>query len=194
MDLNGPNLAVSSQPSDATVANGASQTFSVTAAASFPGNSNPDNEGTLTYQWYEDDGGNTTKLTNEGQYSGTTTATLTVSSIESPDNNGNKYYCIVDYTPADKYGEDGKGTGHPINGTVTSNSATLTVNPFIVIANQPVSVDREYNVDGEITVTAELSDSDYSNDIGYQWYRNDNAISDGRQTSTRIERGTVIDV
>ena len=62
LDLNGPNLAVSSQPSDATVANGASQTFSVTASASFPGNSNPDNEGTLTYQWYEVDGGNTTNV------------------------------------------------------------------------------------------------------------------------------------
>ena len=194
LDLNGPNLAVSSQPSDATVANGASQTFSVTAAASFPGNSNPDNEGTLTYQWYEDDGGNTTKLTNEGQYSGVTTTTLTVSSIESPDNNGNKYYCIVDYTAAEKYGEGGKGTGHPINGSVTSNSATLTVSPFINILSQPSSVDREYNVDGDLTVTAALSDSSYPDDIGYQWYRNDNAISDGRQTSTRIERGTVIDV
>ena len=194
LDLNGPNLAVSSQPSDATVANGASQTFSVTASVSFPGNSNPDNEGTLTYQWYEVDGGNTTKLTNEGQYSGVTTTTLTVSSIESPDNNGNKYYCVVDYTPAEKYGEDGKGTGHPINGSVTSNSATLTVNPFISITSQPSNVDREYNVDGDLTVTASLSDSLYPNDIGYQWYRNGNAISDGRQTSTRIERGTVIDV
>ena len=194
LDLNGPNLAVSSQPSDATVANGASQTFSVTASVSFPGNSNPDNEGTLTYQWYEVDGGNTTKLTNEGQYSGVTTTTLTVSSIESPDNNGNKYYCVVDYTPAEKYGEDGKGTGHPINGSVTSNSATLTVNPFINIVSQPSSVDREYNVNGDITVTAALSDSSYPDDIGYQWYRNNHAISDGRQTSTRIERGTVIDV
>ena len=194
LDLNGPNLAVSSQPSDATVANGASQTFSVTVTASFPGNSNPDNEGTLTYQWYLNDDGNTTSLTNEGQYSGTTTATLTVSDIESPDNNGNKYYCVIDYTPAEKYGEDGKGTGHPINGAITSDSATLTVNPFIVIANQPASVDREYNVNGEITVVAELSDSSYPNDIGYQWLRNANPISDGTVTTTRIERGTVIDV
>ena len=91
LDLNGPHLAISSQPSDASVANGASQTFSVTAAASFPGVTSPDDEGTLTYQWYKNDDGNTTKLTDEGQYSGTTTATLTVGSIESPENNGNKY-------------------------------------------------------------------------------------------------------
>ena len=45
LDLNGPHLAISSQPSDASVANGATQTFSVTAAASFPGNTGADDEG-----------------------------------------------------------------------------------------------------------------------------------------------------
>ena len=194
LDLNGPHLAISSQPSDASVANGASQTFSVTAAASFPGVTSPDDEGTLTYQWYVVDDGSTTKLTDEGQYSGTTTATLTVGSIESPENNGDKYYCVIDYIPAAKYGEDGKGTGHPINGSITSDSATLTVTPYIVIDSQPTSVDREYGVDGEISVTASLSDNSYSNDIGYQWYMDGSAVSDGRKTTTKITRGTVIDI
>ena len=188
LDLNGPHLAVSSQPSDATVAKGATQTFSVTASATFPGNTGADDEGTLTYQWYVNDDGNTTKLTNEGQYSGTTTSTLTVGTIESPENNGNKYYCVIDYIPAEKYADDGKGTGHPINGAITSDSATLTVTPYIVIGSQPTSVDREYGVDGEISVTASLSDNSYSNDIGYQWYMDGSAVSDGRETTTRIER------
>ena len=194
LDLNGPHLAVSSQPSDATVAKGATQTFSVTASATFPGNTGADDEGTLTYQWYVNDDGNTTKLTDEGQYSGTTTATLTVGTIESPENNGNKYYCVIDYIPAEKYADDGKGTGHPINGAITSDSATLTVTPYIVIGSQPTSVDREYGVDGEISVTASLSDDSYSNDIGYQWYMDGSAVSDGRETTTRIERGTVTEV
>ena len=38
LDLNGPHLAISSHPSDATVSDGATQTFSVTASATFPGN------------------------------------------------------------------------------------------------------------------------------------------------------------
>jgi len=197
LDLNGPHIVISSHPSDATVNNGATQTFSVSASASFPGVTSPDDSGTLTYQWYEDDEGVIKKLENETEgvtYSGTTTATLTLTNISSPSQNGQKYYCVIDYTPAEKYGEDGKGTGHPIGGTVTSNSATLTVNPYIQILSQPVSVDREYNVNGEITVTAELSDSDYTNDIGYQWYRNGSPISDGRQTTTRIERGTVTEI
>jgi len=197
LDLNGPHLAISSHPSDATVSNGATQTFSVSASATFPGNDNPDNEGTLTYQWYEDDQGVIKKLENETEgvtYSGVTTATLTLTNISSPSENGHKYYCVVDYTPAEKYAEEEKGTGHPIGGTITSNSATLTVNPYIIILSQPSSIDREFNVEGDISVSAVLSDSDYTNDIGYQWYRNGNAISDGRQTTTRIERGTVTEV
>ena len=197
LDLNGPILAISSHPSDATVSDGATQTFSVTASATFPGNTGADDEGTLTYQWYEDDEGQIRKLTNETvgvTYSGTTTATLTLTGISSPAENGHKYYCVVDYTPAEKYGEDGKGTGHPINGTVTSNSATLTVNPYIQILSQPVSVDREYNVEGDISVSAVLSDSDYTDDIGYQWYLNDAAVSDGTIVSYRLRRYSVEDV
>ncbi len=74
LDLNGPHLAISSHPSDATVNNGATQTFSVSASASFPGVTSPDDSGTLTYQWYEDDEGVIKKLENETEgvtYSGT---------------------------------------------------------------------------------------------------------------------------
>ena len=195
LDLNGPHLAISSQPSDATVANGATQTFSVTASATFSGNTGADDSGTITYQWYlNNDGATDTKLTNDGRYSGTTTATLTVSNIESPENNGDKYYCVIDYTPAEKYAEAEKGTGHPINGAITSDTATLTVTPYLVILSQPSSVDRVYDVYGEISVSASLSDDSYSNDIGYQWYLNGSPVSDGTKTSTRIERGTVTDV
>ena len=197
LDLNGPILAISSHPSDATVSDGATQTFSVTASATFPGNTGADDEGTLTYQWYEDDEGEIKKLTNETvgvTYSGTTTATLTLTGISSPAENGHKYYCVVDYTPADRYAHAEKGTGHPINGTVTSNSATLTVNPYIQILSQPSSVDRLYDVDGDISVSAVLSDSDYTDDIGYQWYLNDAAVNDGTTVSYRLRRYSVQDV
>tara|TARA_Y100001970_G_scaffold285277_1_gene404496 strand:- start:194 stop:3250 length:3057 start_codon:yes stop_codon:yes gene_type:complete len=198
LDLNGPYLAISSHPSDATVNHGATQTFSITASATFPGNDGAADAGTLTYQWYEDDEGEINKLANETigslTYSGTTTATLTLTNISSPSENGHKYYCVIDYTAADKYDESGKGTGNPITGTVTSNSATLTVNPYIIILSQPLSIDREFDQTGSLSVSAVLSDSSYTNDIGYQWYYNGNSINDGTITSYRIERGTVTTV
>ena len=197
LDLNGPLLAISSHPSDVTASNGDTKTFSVSASATFPGNADPSNSGTLTFQWFLDDGTDDIELKNESigvTYSGVTTDTLTLTGIQSPSQNGDKYFCRINYIAADKYDESEKGTGIPITGSINSNKATLTVNPFIQILSQPSSVDREFNVNGELTVTAQLSDSSYPDDIGYQWYRNDNAISDGRQTSTRIERGTVIDV
>ena len=197
LDLNGPLLAISSHPSDVTASNGDTKTFSVSASATFPGNADPSNSGTLTFQWFLDDGTDDIELKNESigvTYSGVTTDTLTLTGIQSPSQNGDKYFCRINYIAADKYDESEKGTGIPITGSINSNKATLTVNPFIQILSQPSSVDREFNVNGELTVTAQISDDDYSDDIGYQWHRNGNPISDGRQTSTRIERGTVTEI
>jgi len=62
-------------------------------------------EGTLTYQWQK----NQVNLSNGGHYSGVTTATLTISNADS--NDAASYRCVVT-----------AGCG-----SVTSNSATLTV-------------------------------------------------------------------
>ena len=44
LDLNGPHVVISSNPSDATVIDGATQTFTLSASASFPGKEKPDYE------------------------------------------------------------------------------------------------------------------------------------------------------
>jgi hypothetical protein len=87
--------SITAHPQNQTVAAGATATFSVTAAGS----------GTLTYQWQK----NSSNLSNGGNISGATTATLSVSNCQTSDQ-GN-YRCVV--------------TGDC--GSATSNNATLTI-------------------------------------------------------------------
>lgn len=64
---------ITAQPQNATPVSGGSTSFSVTA-------SSPD-ASTLTYQWFQ----GATSLTNTGEFSGTTTATLTVNPVSASD-------------------------------------------------------------------------------------------------------------
>jgi hypothetical protein len=88
------------QPLNSTIIEGANTSFSVTATGSG-----------LTYQWQENTGSGWNNIFNGGIYSGATTASLTLTGVTAG-MNGYQYRCIV--------------TG--ACGTVTSNSATLTVN------------------------------------------------------------------
>jgi hypothetical protein len=70
---------VTQDPSNKTITQGQSATFTVTATG----------EGTLSYQWQK----NGTNVTNGGHYAGCTTATLTVSNADS--NDATNYRCVV---------------------------------------------------------------------------------------------------
>ena len=52
LDLNGPILSYTSQPSNATGNKSASAAFTVAATVSFPGDPGAEDGGTITYQWY----------------------------------------------------------------------------------------------------------------------------------------------
>lgn len=101
-----PVISISSQPSNQTASGGAA-TFSVTASVT--------QSATLSYQWQ--------KSTNSGStwsdISGATSASLTLSSLTSSDNNS-QYRVIVSAT--------GGAT------SVTSSAATLTVSAFSATA------------------------------------------------------------
>jgi hypothetical protein len=73
LDLNGPVLEYTTQPSDASGDKDASVTFTVAAQALFPGDPGAEDGGTITYQWFEVGVG---ALSNGGQFSGVTTVTL----------------------------------------------------------------------------------------------------------------------
>jgi hypothetical protein len=106
--VGGPSIT--SQPSNAQVASGATANFSVTASAS--------GGGSLSYQW---------KLngTNVSTGSGGTTSSYTTGTLGYSDDGG-LYSCDV------------TETGGSSPGTTTSSTATITVGTLVVGANTPV--------------------------------------------------------
>ena len=153
-------VEITGQPADATVDEGSTVKFSVTAVGAG-----------LKYQWQTSkDGGNT--WTNSGM-SGYNTATLTVNAII--DRNGYKFRCIV----TDKF-----------NKTATSNAATLTVKKVEIptgpsISGQPADVTAEEGSNVKFTVTASGEGLKYqwqtSKDGGKSWV---NSGMTGYSTST----------
>ncbi|HSW44541.1 MAG TPA: immunoglobulin domain-containing protein [Phycisphaerae bacterium] len=103
--------AITQHPSNQNVCPAATAGFTVAATG----------DGTLTYQWQK----NSVNVTNGGNYSGCTTATLTVSNCDA--NDAANYRCVV--------------TGGC--GNATSNAATLSVTP----AGQPGDFDGDTDVD-----------------------------------------------
>ena len=186
LDLNGPVLAYTTQPSDVTGNKDASVTFTVAGEATFPGNTGADDTGTITFQWYEV-GGSSTGLINGSKFSGVTTATLTVNDLETPQDQGRKFYCEISYTGNQEYDSTDSGTGSALNQPLKSNEATLSVNPEVEIIAQPSSRQVGENVEATFTVNAGLTDNTYLSDgaVTYQWY-----IGIGNATPTLADDGT----
>lgn len=95
------NPTITAQPANKTVANGATATFSVTATDAG------------SYQWQENTGSGWNNITNGGNYSGATTATLSVAKT-LVSQTGYQYQVIVRATA-------------PCTNNITSSAATLTV-------------------------------------------------------------------
>ena len=186
LDLNGPVLAYTTQPSDVTGNKDASVTFTVAGEATFPGNTGADDTGTITFQWYEV-GGSTTGLINGSKFSGVTTATLTVNDLETPQDQGRKFYCEISYTGNQEYDSTDSGTGSALNQPLKSDEATLSVNPELEIIAQPSNRQVGENVAATFTVNAGLTDDTYLSDgaVTYQWY-----IGIGNATPTLAVDGT----
>ena len=83
LDLNGPNLSFTTNPSNQNGNTGDSVSFIGIATATFPNAA--DNSGSITYQWYEVGVG---KLSDGGKLAGTATTTLTLSNLVTPGDNG----------------------------------------------------------------------------------------------------------
>ena len=185
LDLNGPVLAYTTQPSDATGNKDGSVTFTVAGEATFPGDTGADNGGTITFQWFEVGVG---ALSNGGQFSGVTTATLTVSDLRTPQDQGRTFYCEISYSSNDEYGSADSGTGTAINQPLKSDEASVSVNPELEIIAQPSDRTVGENVAATFTVNAGLTDNTYLSDgaVVYQWY-----VGLGNATPTLVTDGTV---
>ncbi len=203
LDLNGPILSLSEQPTGATgigttvgATGGGSVSFTGIATGVDPGT------GYLSYQWYEVDVG---ELSNTDYVTGTastgpvgTAATLTISNLITPRDNQRKFYVVTDYV-ASAYGT-GKSTGNAWNEPLTSGIATATVTPLIEIVAQPTqgvqtlinSTPDQYLTGhfSSISVNADLTDSYFADDLIYQWYLNGELAEDGVKTVTTTTNST----
>ncbi|MBI1185587.1 PKD domain-containing protein, partial [bacterium] len=104
--------SISSSPLSISPCDGDNVQFSVTASGSG-----------LTYQWQENTGSGFANISNGGKYSGATSATLSIASINTGFD-GNKYRVVI------------AGTCSP---SVTSSDALLTVISSVTISSHPVS-------------------------------------------------------
>lgn len=132
---------ISTQPAALVQCTGSNAVFTVAAT----GTPSP------TYQWKK----GTTNLTNvAGQISGATSATLTLSAIDS--NDAGTYSCIV--TNACK--------------SITSDEVTLTLNAAPVITTQPVAITQCSGTTASFTVAATGTPA-----ATYQWRKGDTNLS-----------------
>ncbi|WP_284645292.1 immunoglobulin domain-containing protein [Paenibacillus silviterrae] len=141
--------SITSQPNAATVTAGQTATFSVTANGDTP----------LSYQWKKD--GNA--LTDGGNISGATTATLSITNAQSSD--AGSYTAVVTNAA----------------GNTESNAATLTVNPAPVapsITSQPNAATVTAGQTATFSVTA-----NGDTPLSYQWKKDGNALTDGGNIS-----------
>ena len=109
--------------------------FTGLATATFPAGSNPSFDGTVEYQWYKIAlDGTETKLGPSTTYNGETTSNLVLFYVDSPAQNGERYFFEADYKPR-AYGEvgSGKSTPNAINEPLRSTPATLNVKPTLEI-------------------------------------------------------------
>jgi hypothetical protein len=137
--------AITSAPTSVTTNYGSTATFSVTVAGTAP----------FTYQWRT--GG--VALVDGGNISGSTSSTLTVSSVSYLD--AGSYTVVV---------TNGNGNG------VTSSVATLTVRDPAIIA-QPSSLLKAAGASATFSVTATGSA------LAYQWKKGSAVIADGGKIS-----------
>ena len=199
LDLNGPILGFSTNPQDVTVNNAGIATFVGIATATFPTQTpaNPaSNTGVVTHRWYAagigalSDGTNTTL---GATLSGTATTTLTVSSVTNPTTNRIQFFVGADYIPSAYQlsspvtAGTGRSTGNAINEILFSNSATLTVNPFISITGQPSNSTVAQGQTTTFSVTAPSSDN---TNVAYQWYIGGSPVSNGTSGGNTISGAT----
>jgi len=173
LDLNGPILGFSTNPVGVGTTNGGSVTLSGIATAEFPNAA--ENDGSISYQWYEVGEG---AVSNGDNVTGAATTTITLSNLSTPGDNGRQFFLRADYQPAQRT------TGNAVNDPLDSDTATVTVDPLIEIVAQPSNRQALVDTNTTFTVDASLTDSSYTTELSYQWALQGEDIDDGTVITT----------
>ena len=177
LQLNGPILSYTTEPSNVVIGTGESTTLVGVATAQFPSQT-PANPavgfatGSITYQWYEVTAG---QLSDGTKYVGTATTELTILDAQSPSDNGKQFYLSADYVAI---GTSPNANNEPI----LSSTAILGVNPEITINTQPSSGTIASGLTTTFTVDASISDLSFGS-LSYQWQLDQTNLTDDAETS-----------
>jgi len=186
LDLNGPILSFSQQPTGIGSTVTGSVTLSGIATVSFTGISTPANVGVITYKWWEQGVGPLSDGTN---ITGTGTTQLTLSNLRSPQDNNRKFYLVADYAGS-RAGSGSTGTGNALNEPLSSGIATVTVDPLIEIISFSGDASALTNQTRTFTIDASLTDTTYG-DVSYQWTLNGVDVNDGVVAVTTTSSTTI---
>ncbi len=151
---------------------GTSAFFTGIATASFAYDG-ANKTGYIAYQWYEVGVGVLSDGTN---ITGTATTTLSLLNLSSPIDDNRSFYLQADFVPSAVY-----RTGNALNEPLVSNTASLTLAPFIDIVAQPSSAFTLQGTDATFTVDANLSNST-TEPLAYQWQIDGIDVDDGNIT------------
>jgi hypothetical protein len=137
--------SISANPSNVSSCEASNVNFSVTASGS-----------SITYQWQESSNGTTwSDITNGGNYSGATSATLTISSIPYS-LTGYQYRCVV------------SGSCTP---PAVSTAATVTLSARPDVTSDPASVTVQYNTNRNASFSVAATGA---GTLSYQWQESTN--------------------
>jgi hypothetical protein len=188
LDLNGPTLSTTQQPEGPTGNVNDTVTMTGISTATFPEGqtSRATNTGYISYQWHEVGVG---ALSDTSNISGTATTTITISGIQSPDDDGRQFFLRSDYTPSAYQTSSpvtagtARSTGNALNDFLDSNIVRLTVNPTLSITTQPADLELAGGQTGTFSVVASSSNS---TEIFYQWNVDGVPLTNGNDGTTEI--------
>ena len=189
LDLNAPTLSFTTNPTGVGstgvgVGSTGGGTVSLTGIATYTaeGNSGADLDGTISYQWYEENVG---EVENGTYITGAATTTLTLTNLITPTDNDRKFYLQADFVPGYTGTNATYLTGNALNEPLNSGVGTVSVDPLLEIIAQPTSVTALLDTDATITVNADLTDSAYIGaGLTYQWTLNGEVVEDGTVITT----------
>ena len=154
LDLNAPTLSFTTNPTGVGstgvgVGSTGGGTVSLTGIATYTaeGNSGADLDGTISYQWYEENVG---EVENGTYITGAATTTLTLTNLITPTDNDRKFYLQADFVPGYTGTNATYLTGNALNEPLNSGVGTVSVDPLLEIIAQPTSVTALLDTDATI--------------------------------------------
>ena len=202
LDLNGPSLEFSTQPTGITTTIGLACTFTGIATVSFPAGTAI--EGNIAYQWYNSTDGSAVTDGNRSNsrggittFSGAGTTSLSIINVQFTEDHSDEYYLEADFKPVG-YWQPGNESPNPnaINDKLNSNTVQLLVPARLEIVLQPeAELEASTAIFHVFNVNATLTDPSLNSLIQYQWKLNGSNLVDDDNTigskskSLKIKRG-----